>query len=1112
MKNKSKLLLLSLISLSMVGCSGSTDSSTSSKATDSAPIAESSKTSTSSSTSSSSSSSSPISSSKETSSSSDSSSSSSSSSVDDQSSSWKGDVATMMKKYLGGQLIPYINLGRASSLFVEWDNTADDDYGHLVISSGKAVSADFVSDVKTFYQDCGWSIDTASTTTKMIATLDSAHLKVELGPDELSDTVFSIKITYNEPYDKSKFTTYDTETLTAINDRFSTTIPVIYLATTHPELDTSDGKFILTGGQWNDNVITDATAAFRAVNWNVTENASDSTTIKATYTDPTNNNVITAEIKKELKQVTSSLYVARMSISLKEGWNPSGFTAWPQDILDDFNESLDNHTIPVIYLGTNFPTSTNSAQYNNYYVDVRGGEWNDEVITSTKTTLETANSNTTKTGYETDWSIQTDTTGGSDNTYVNASKKFSDGCTVTLKIKKNTSDNTITMHIDYAQSFVQTATAWSSDTTEKMKQYLDNHTLPFFWYGTDTLSVDKVTYPYSGIKFTGTTWNNEMKTNFENAYTAANWTELTDSEKNNYRRILNYAYSTSALLGYKITMDDGCELIVAMEDLTSMTRAVTSTFYCFITSPFNPSAATSWSNEVTSQFEQYYPYTVTGDDGTTQNKYYSIPFFYTGTKNPTASYSEYGNPAYLEITGGDWNDQIWNLATEGLNKTEVDENGLTWTSSTETDSSNNITKVTSTSSENKDGKYFKVEVSKEYNYNTYTNYCKVKVYYFESYNAENWTSKTWTSDTKKAMKTALGDHVIPAFYMGTKAETYSSSDNSITITGGYWNKQTVSNLRTALSSDTSNDDEVNTEGTYEWHIEDYYNNNTNCLRAYKTLNDGSHLRLWLEPTTSGEYGKAQLKVYFDAAITAGATTAWDEDTVTKIKEALGDSNADAIPYINMNNGTVTASVTTSDDKVKYISFTSSKSSNQTMWDLNDALTSASWNVDFVKLYSTYNSKLTATKEVSNGTLYLSMTSSNSFSVTLLPSYTKAANFEDSSSNWSDDILTLQRTYLGTALPYFDLGSATCTWTPSSNYQMNSISLTAKNAAYSSDMYDDIKTVFTTAGFACTYSYETSKTTLLASKTLENGKHITVEIYTTLANYSGATTNLKAYVL
>lgn len=213
----------------------------------------------------------------------------------------------------------------------------------------------------------------------------------------------------------------------------------------------------------------------------------------------------------------------------------------------------------------------------------------------------------------------------------------------------------------------------------------------------------------------------------------------------------------------------------------------------------------------------------------------------------------------------------------------------------------------------------------------------------------------------------------------------------------------------------------------------------------------------------------------------------------------------------MNNGTITASVTTSSDGVKYISFNSSASSNQTMWDLNDALVSASWNVDFVKLYSTYNSKLTATKEVTDGTLYLSMTSTNSFSVTLLPSYTKAADLEVG-SNWSDDILTLQSTYLGTTLPYFDLGNATCTWTPSSTYQMNSISLTAKNAVYSNDMYDDIKTVFTTAGFTCTYSYNTSYTTLLASKTLENGKHITVEIYTTLANYSGATTNLKAYVL
>lgn len=1019
----------------------------------------------------------------------------------------------MMKKYLGGQLIPYINLGRASSLFVEWDNKADDDYGHLVISSGKTVSADFVSDVKSFYQDCGWSIDAASTTTKMIATLDSAHLKVELGPDELSDTVFSIKITYNEPYDKSKFTTYDNETLTAINDKFSTTIPAIYLATTHPELDTSDGKFILSGGQWNDNVITDAIATFRAASWSVTENATDSTTIKATYTDPTNNNVITAEIKKELKQVTSTLYVARMSISLKEGWNPSGFTAWPQDVLDDFNESLDNHTIPVIYLGTNFPTSTNSAQYNNYYVDVRGGEWNDNVVTTTKTTLEAANSNTTKTGYETDWSIQTDSTGGSDNTYLTANKMYADGCTVTLKIKKNTSDNTITMHIDYAKSFVQTATAWSSDTITKMEEYLDGHTLPFFWYGTDTLSVDKVTRPYSGIKFTGTTWNNEIKTNFETAYTSANWTALTSSEKFNYREVAGYTYSISNVLGYKITMDDGCELIVAMEDLSSMTRAITSTFYCFITSPFNPSAATSWSNEVTSQFEQHYPYTVTGDDGTTQNKYYSIPFFYTGTKTPTASYSSYGNPAYLEITGGDWNDQIWDLAMDNLNKTEADENGLTWTSSTETDSSNNITKVTGISSETKTGNYFKVEVSKAYSYSTSTNYCKVTVYYLESYNAENWTSNAWASETKTAMKTALGNHVIPAFYMGTKAETSSSSQNSITITGGYWNEQTVTNLRTVLSSDTTNDDESNTEGTYEWHIEDYYNYDSNCLRAYKTLKDGSHLRLWLEPTTSGEYGKAQLKVYFDAAITTatGAATAWDETTITKIKEALGESNADALPYINMNNGTITASVTTSSDGVKYISFNSSASSNQTMWDLNDALVSASWNVDFVKLYSTYNSKLTATKEVTDGTLYLSMTSTNSFSVTLLPSYTKAADLEVG-SNWSDDILTLQSTYLGTTLPYFDLGNATCTWTPSSTYQMNSISLTAKNAVYSNDMYDDIKTVFTTAGFTCTYSYNTSYTTLLASKTLENGKHITVEIYTTLANYSGATTNLKAYVL
>lgn len=150
---------------------------------------------------------------------------------------WPQKVKTFLMENLGGQLIPYVNLGKSTSLdyeIVEPAYANNYEEYHLEISGTVEYSTTLAN---TFHQDytaSGYTV--TGTSTKKVAKNAAANLTVSLVNDtDLDEAV--LHVAYDEPYDASKRTTYPSD----IQSEFSTIfgshasdIPLVYLGTTTP--------------------------------------------------------------------------------------------------------------------------------------------------------------------------------------------------------------------------------------------------------------------------------------------------------------------------------------------------------------------------------------------------------------------------------------------------------------------------------------------------------------------------------------------------------------------------------------------------------------------------------------------------------------------------------------------------------------------------------------------------------------------------------------------------------------------------------------------------------------------------------------------------------------
>ncbi len=316
MKKITKISLFALMSLTMFSCSKGNTSSFSSSSEAGISNQASSTSSSSAKTSSTVSTSKVISSDKE-------SSSSSSSSTSEDETLWGASISSQMKEYLGGVVLPYVNLGKTKNLICEYKNSLQFSTSYLRID-GEDFDANAFQSFVSVFQNAGYTASIDSENDVLTATNEALNLKVEIShttatADEVA--TYILKAYYDEPFDLSQgASSYSADEIATIHSYLDNhDIPYINFGSSHLYLYiSSTGSLRVIGWKWDDSLLTSFKTAYQQAGYEVKE---DEGVLTATLEEE-DKCILTATISKP-----SNTGRAYMEIFLSEGYNPSAITA-----------------------------------------------------------------------------------------------------------------------------------------------------------------------------------------------------------------------------------------------------------------------------------------------------------------------------------------------------------------------------------------------------------------------------------------------------------------------------------------------------------------------------------------------------------------------------------------------------------------------------------------------------------------------------------------------------------------------------------------------------------------------------------------------------------------
>lgn len=774
---------------------------------------------------------------------------------------WGKDLEADRKSYLGGYVLPYINIGkndRLTSTFVNTFKKGSSYYSLLgdIDFDGSKLTNEF----KPAFEKDGFTVTIDDQNTVRTAIKDSAHLKVTISQQ---DETFGIKVFYDEPFDATKKTAWtkdeETERTASLSGHI---LPFVYLGSSHPYRYTSyDGKtFFIYGWDYDDSIRTNALLAFKSEDgWNASkkeENGTTKFTAEKAFDD------CTLTVTRSSRDNSSNDRMVR-TVAKEEYWNPDVATGtWGDDINDEIHQNRDNHDLPYVYLGTLNPTLNFSTKTNQ--LTIKGGYWNDEVITLAETAFKNAN-----------WTVSKYT-----NSYGNCIRATiveEDGCRLSRSIEApyRPTSGKIERTVIYTPSLTvpSDCSDWDEDTKARRTKYFNGHVIPYFYIGAkDT----RASFSYTSSKISispalSNTYNNQMIYDAEEALI-----------KDGYS--VSRTYSSGGIYDITATktFDDQDTLIVKRNHYTSSSSAGTASVNVTYLEHYNPQDVSSWANGYDSKDLK------TTTESTRKSGFgsdHSIPFIYLGAEHFYSSWSDANKE--LTIYGGNWNEGILtNLKTVLANDNDATKG--TWGTASETkDSTGKVTytatktftdgatiKLTLTQpSDTKEDEPFKPTV--------------LTLTYSEAYNPETAWDETKVLTPRRA---ALNNNVIPYVYLHTdnsgltvrkSIDSTNKAYSYITINGGIWDDRVLTDAVPVFEKDgyTVSTDKIRNEHS--------------SIEAYKKLDDGSYIRILLYKDGKDSTSKAVLKAFYDPSIVIPATaTDWDDS----IKQAYSGKIYNDIPY------------------------------------------------------------------------------------------------------------------------------------------------------------------------------------------------------------------------
>ncbi len=566
-------------------------------------------------------------------------------------------------------------------------------------------------------------------------------------------------------------------------------------------------------------------------------------------------------------------------------------TAWPTKIVEEMNTNLNNHgaDVPYVYLGSVNPTYSWDEAHVTF--KITGGTWDDKITTLAKTAFEAANA--TITNQDNKWVI--DEIG--DNIYgktFNASICFSDGTKLAVSIEAPDTEagKKAYMNIVYTQPFGGTSTAWNDDITDWEAEYADDHSIPFFYCGTesDDLNVQSASSTSLRIYGENNTWDDRVIDNFKNAINTEN-TKITSDDKK-WTITSKTSDSNASVTAWIATrkFDDNCSLTIKVEEDQNNRRADILVQY---EKGYNPTA-TDWGTDTKQSFTDYL-------DG---NK---VPYIYLGNDDPEDDSVDWDDIKTLTITGSEYFSAVLDGANNAFNAADG------WTSSIVTKTGTNYdgTKTYSYQVVEAEyiinattGKKLNATVKAEYyNTNTGTPYgrCVMEIVYTKPYEVPTDPEDLkWDTAAANYISYNFSNHALPFVYLNASTVTtnYYYSENAMYITGGAWDDKVLDHALTQITGatkTTEEDDDGNTQ---------------NVVKATLTETDGCTIDI----TIHNVYGSIEYKAVLNETYNYDDTlTAWDTETATKISAGL---NGNTLPFINFGTKHLTVNNYTNQVKIE----------------------------------------------------------------------------------------------------------------------------------------------------------------------------------------------------
>ncbi len=616
---------------------------------------------------------------------------------------WGEDIAGLMKKHLGGAILPYVSLGR--TMDGTWKRNLGD-YGLLTIIGSK-FNKDVLDKAETAYKNAaGWTAD--KTSVNFHATNDDLHLTVDIDSDDYG--YLRLVATYDEPFDPSSLTEWGEDVQAAINSELGGhDLPFIYLGLTAPDVEWNNATKTLSidGGKWTDDYLTLAMTSLTA------SGAKNVKKTTETYGD-----VVSADIEFDdgssfaitlYKSGTTTVFFPHLSVFYKEAYNPVAGASWPSSITSRFASSFDNHALPYLYLGSDSLSSDWNSTTNK--LTITGGVFDARMFASAKTALEAD-------GYET----HDEMSSADKQKSLIASKTMSDGCTISAILFGNGTMAKLDVYYYSPLTKPEDCTDFGDTVKATMDKYLAGHSadFPYVYLGSNTLDTTYDNYD-AALSLTGGVFNGAMMDQFVKDYEKAGFTVIHSSDSVSGR----VATATK-------TLDDKCVLTAHMAASYGKKSAI---LVLSVVEGYNPPSGdedVDWSDKIQEAMEIELGGNV-------------LPYFYLGSVAP--SMVESAN--CIELTGGSWSSEIITNMKAALNTME----GFTWTFKDSTD------KTEGEGVDEEDNTIF-VTLYKNSRGKPYFKATYLKTFVVPENGA-------WSDDMKTEMTEHFGE-VLPYVYLGTE--------------------------------------------------------------------------------------------------------------------------------------------------------------------------------------------------------------------------------------------------------------------------------------------------------------------------------------------------------